>query len=229
MRTASALLLTVLLLSSLTLAESAETNSPQIPESSYEWWRAARFGIFIHWNASSVLQLGEGSWSRKNPTEQGHDYHKKGLNEMRKEPPPAIADGSYKKYLGKGGVPMEIYDNLYHVFNPSAFDAEAWVKTFKDAGAGYVVFTTKHHDGFCMFDTRLTDYKITSTPFKRDVCRELAEAWEAWGARLRALALAPAQERAIEALVEGHFGTRGWNERGGRGPAFSAQHSATSS
>ena len=147
-----------------------------IPESSYDWWRAARFGIFIHWNASSVLELGEGSWSRKNPADHGFDYHRKGLNRMAKEPPPAIADGSYRKWLRQGGVPMEVYDNLYHVFNPHAFDADAWAEMFRAAGAGYIVFTTKHHDGFCMFDSQQTDYDIMRTPFRRDIAKELAEA-----------------------------------------------------
>ncbi len=157
---------------------AADTASAplSIPESSYEWWREARFGIFIHWNASSVLQLGEGSWSRKNPTAEGEDYHRKGLNRMSKEVPAAIADGSYRKYLRQGGVPMETYDNLFHVFNPKEFDADEWARTFKAAGAGYIVFTTKHHDGFCMFDSKLTDYDIMSTPFARDIAKELSAA-----------------------------------------------------
>ena len=155
-----------------------------IPIENYEGWRAARFGVFIHWNASSVLHLGEGSWSRKNPTEQGADYHRKGLNRMSKEPPAAIADGSYRKYMRQGGVPMEIYDNLFHAFNPTNFDADAWARTFKDAGAGYVVFTAKHHDGFCMFDSAFTDYDIMATPFRRDVAKELADACRRHGLKL---------------------------------------------
>lgn len=167
---------------------SADDKSPNqnlsIPESSYDWWREARLGIFIHWNASSVLQLGEGSWSRKNPTAEGHDYHKKGLNKMERQPPEVITGGGYRKYLRQGGVPMAVYDNLFHVFNPKDFDADAWVRTFKDAGAGYIIFTTKHHDGFCMFDSKFTDYDIMSTPFARDIAKELSAACHRQGIRV---------------------------------------------
>lgn len=78
-------------------------------------------------------------------------------------------------------MPQEVYDNLFHLFNPSAFNAREWVKLFKEAGAGYVVFTSKHHDGFCMFDTKAQDYNIMHTPFRRDICKELADACRAEG------------------------------------------------
>ncbi len=68
------------------------------------------------------------------------------------------------------------YVNLYKQFNPVQFDPEAWVRLATDAGMRYMVFTTKHHDGFCMFDTALTDYKITKTPYGRDVTAMLARA-----------------------------------------------------
>jgi len=73
-------------------------------------------------------------------------------------------------------VPVEEYDRLYLKFNPQEFDAEQWVKTAKNAGMKYIVFTSKHHDGFCMFDTKQTDYSIIHSPFARDVVKELAEA-----------------------------------------------------
>jgi alpha-L-fucosidase len=68
------------------------------------------------------------------------------------------------------------YEKLVGLFNPVGFNAEKWVSVFKEAGAKYVTFTTKHHDGFCMYDSRLTDYKVTKTPFRRDVLKELVEA-----------------------------------------------------
>lgn len=68
------------------------------------------------------------------------------------------------------------YVTLYQRFNPAQFDPKAWVSLATDAGMRYMVFTTKHHDGFCMFDTALTDYKITKTPYGRDVTAMLAKA-----------------------------------------------------
>jgi alpha-L-fucosidase len=78
-------------------------------------------------------------------------------------------------------VPVEKYDNLYKEWNPTNFDAKAWVKVVKDTGAKYMVFLTKHHDGFCLFETKHTDYSIMNGPFKRDVTKELAEACKAEG------------------------------------------------
>ena len=73
---------------------------------------------------------------------------------------------------------MEIYDNLYRIFNPVKFDPDQWVQLAKDAGMKYLVFTTKHHDGFCEFDSQLTDYKITSprSPYGKDIVRQIADA-----------------------------------------------------
>ncbi len=68
------------------------------------------------------------------------------------------------------------YEKLYPQFNPTEYDADEWVAMVKDAGMKYITITSKHHDGFCMYDTRLSDYKITNTPFSRDVIAELAEA-----------------------------------------------------
>jgi alpha-L-fucosidase len=79
------------------------------------------------------------------------------------------------------GVPVEEYDALYTKFNPVKFNADAWVQTAKDAGMKYMVFTTKHHDGFCMFGTQQTDFNIMHSPFRRDVVGELAKACRGQG------------------------------------------------
>ena len=79
------------------------------------------------------------------------------------------------------GVPIAEYDNLYKHFNPVEFDADAWVKTAKDAGMKYIVLTTKHHDGFCLWDTKQTDYNIMNSPSHRDVVKELAAACKRQG------------------------------------------------
>ncbi len=78
-------------------------------------------------------------------------------------------------------TPVETYDNLYKEFNPTKFNADEWVAIAKAAGMRYIVLTTKHHDGFCLWDTKQTDYNIMNTPFKRDVVRELAEACKKGG------------------------------------------------
>jgi len=123
-----------------------------------KWFQDAKFGVFMHWNPSSLVGT-EISWGRKGP--------RPGV------PRPATR-----------GVPQEEYDNLYKKFNPVKFDAEAWIRMVRDAGAKYLIFTTKHHDGFCMFDSKLTDYDIMSTPFHRDICKELADACHKYGIKI---------------------------------------------
>lgn len=73
-------------------------------------------------------------------------------------------------------VPVEEYDSLYKRFNPVKFNADEWVSLAKSAGMKYIVLTSKHHDGFCLWNTRQTDYNIMNTPFGRDVVKELSEA-----------------------------------------------------
>jgi alpha-L-fucosidase len=78
-------------------------------------------------------------------------------------------------------TPIEEYDQLYKRFNPTKFNADEWVAVARAAGMKYMVLTTKHHDGFCLWDTRQTDYNIMNSPFKRDVVKELAEACKKGG------------------------------------------------
>ncbi len=120
------------------------------------WWQEARFGLFIHWGPVS-LKGTEIGWSR---------------------------GGQRGRRKGRGPIPVEVYDNLYRQFNPTKFNAAEWVGIAKAAGMKYLVFTSKHHDGFSMFGTELTDYKITNSPFRRDVVAELAKACHEGGLRL---------------------------------------------
>ncbi len=76
------------------------------------------------------------------------------------------------------------YDVYVRNFDPDLFDARAWVRAAKDAGMKYIVLTTKHHEGFCLFDSKYTDYKSTNTPFGRDVVKEFADACHAEGMRM---------------------------------------------
>ncbi len=73
-------------------------------------------------------------------------------------------------------VPVEEYDHLYKEFDPVLFNADAWVKTAKDAGMKYLTITAKHHDGFCLWPSKFTNYNISNTPFKKDVVGALANA-----------------------------------------------------
>ncbi|MBS1577288.1 MAG: alpha-L-fucosidase [Bacteroidetes bacterium] len=78
-------------------------------------------------------------------------------------------------------VSKEEYDSLYKEFDPVLFDADAWVKTAKDAGMKYIVFTARHHDGFCFWPTKYTTYNIMSTPYKKDVVGALNNACKKQG------------------------------------------------
>jgi alpha-L-fucosidase len=81
-------------------------------------------------------------------------------------------------------VKQQDYDSLYHEFNPVFFNATAWVKAAKDAGMKYITITSKHHDGFCLWPSKYTNYHIGNTPFKRDVVGELARACQQQGVKL---------------------------------------------
>ena len=126
-------------------------------ENKMDWWQDAKFGLFIHWGPSSVAGV-EISWAR-----QTHPFDWPGELNV---------------------VPDEEYDALYKQFNPVNFDADALVRTAKEAGMKYLVITAKHHDGFAMWPTKLSDYNISNTPFKRDICKELAEACRKHGLKL---------------------------------------------
>ncbi len=132
----------------LTRAEEVKTQDdkglPKTGEVDLQWWREARFGMFVHWGPVS-LKGTEIGWSRG------------------------------------AQVPTEEYDQLYKQFNPTEFDAEEWARIAKDAGMKYLVITSKHHDGFCIWDTKYTDYNIMHTPFGRDVLKELSDACKKHG------------------------------------------------
>jgi alpha-L-fucosidase len=166
-------LLNILVLAFLCNIVAAESKGPTMKD--YDWWRNARFGVFMHWGPASVLALGGGSWDRAcNP--QGNNPSTNSTTPGKL--PSEIADNSYMEYFSnrKGNVPQKIYDNLYQVFNPVKFNAEKLIANIKNAGAKYIVFTTKHHDGFCMFDSKYTDYDIMNTPYAKDILKQLTDA-----------------------------------------------------
>jgi len=119
-----------------------------------EWFRDAKFGIFIHWGLYAELA---------------------GAGEMKVE----------AWVMQNKRIPIDKYERLADFFNPIAFDAEEWVLAFKSAGANYVTITSKHHEGFAMYDSAVSDYDIVDrTPFGRDVLAELKAACDKHGLKL---------------------------------------------
>ena len=82
----------------------------------------------------------------------------------------------HEQILWRYRMQRKQYEQLVGQFDPVAFDPEAWLDILQDAGMQYVCFTTKHHDGFCLWDTKQTDYNVMGTPYGRDVLRLLADA-----------------------------------------------------
>lgn len=81
-------------------------------------------------------------------------------------------------------IPDDTYNKYFENFNPDLFDATEWAKAAKEAGMKYAVLTTKHHEGFCLFNSKYTDFKITNTPFGRDLVKEYADAFRAEGLKV---------------------------------------------
>ena len=134
-------------------------NSPQTKKLSDDerlvWWRDASFGLFIHWGAYSI---------------PGGERDGK------------ICRGGAEWIMDKLDYTIEDYEKVVAQFNPVKFNADEWVSIAKDAGMKYIVITSKHHDGFCLWDSKITDYDIMdASPFKRDIIKELSEACKKQG------------------------------------------------
>lgn len=76
-------------------------------------------------------------------------------------------------------IPDEVYQKYFERFDPDLYDPELWAKATRDAGMKYFVVTTKHHDGFCLWDTDQTDYKVTNTPYGKDLIAPMVDAYRA--------------------------------------------------
>ena len=127
-----------------------------------QWWREARYGMFLCWGPVSLTGL-EIGWSRGAPR-----------------------GGEFRVIKGQGPTPVEVYDNLYKKWKPDKFNARQWVQTALDGGMKYMIFLVKHHDGFCLYDTKLTDYKSTSSQaaWRKDVLADVADACHDMGLKL---------------------------------------------
>jgi len=133
-------------------------EAPHTQNDRMAWWREARFGMFIHWG---LYAIPAGVWKGR------------------------CIPGIGEWIMHNARIPVKEYEKLAKRFNPIKFDAKEWVRIAKMAGMKYMVITAKHHDGFCMFDTDLTDYNIVkATPFGRDPLKELSEACKEEGIRL---------------------------------------------
>jgi len=124
------------------------------PDDRMAWWRDARFGMFVHWGLYSILA---GEWNGRT------DYAEWIRNNAK--------------------IPLGEYDTLTARFNPTGFDADRLASLAAGAGAKYLVITTKHHDGFCLFDTKQTDFSAMHTPYQRDIMRMVADACRRHGVK----------------------------------------------
>jgi len=127
-------------------APAPETTSQR--DARMQWWREARFGMFIHWG---LYAIPAGQWNGQ-PT--------KGIGEW---------------IMDRANIPMADYEKLASQFNPTKYDPAQWARLAKQAGMKYVVITSKHHDGFCLFDSKATKYDmVDATPYGKDLLRPLA-------------------------------------------------------
>ncbi len=133
-------------------------ETPAQRDARMQWWREARFGMFIHWGVYSV---------------PAGTYHGTRV--------PSIGEW----IMNNAKIPVSDYRAFAKEFNPVKYDADQWVRTAKEAGMKYIVITSKHHDGFAMFDSKASDWNIVkATPFGRDPLKELAAACRKHGLKL---------------------------------------------
>ena len=123
------------------------------------WWREAKFGMFIHWGVYSALA---GEW--KGVPVKGYSEH----------------------IMRLAKIPRQTYlDEVVRPFNPTAFNADEWVRKAKETGMQYIIITAMHHDGVAMFDSKVDDYNVMATSkFGRDPLKELKAACDRQGIKL---------------------------------------------
>jgi alpha-L-fucosidase len=135
-----------------------DAESPAQRDARMQWWREARFGMFIHWGLYSIPA---GEWHGQRTTHIGEWI----MNDL--------------------SIPVSDYKAFAPQFNPTGFSAHDIVALAKSAGMKYIVITAKHHDGFAMFDSKVDGFNIVAaTPFKRDPLKELAEECRKQGVKL---------------------------------------------
>jgi alpha-L-fucosidase len=154
---ATALLMTPMLVRAAEIVQSNAPETQQERDVRMAWWRQAKFGLFIHWGVYSVPA---GYYQGK-----------------------SVGGGEW--IMNHAKIPKAEYQAFAKEFNPVKFNADDWVKIAKDAGMKYIVITSKHHDGFAMYDSKASDWNIVkATPFGRDPLMELAAACRKQGIKL---------------------------------------------
>ncbi|MCX6997390.1 MAG: alpha-L-fucosidase [Kiritimatiellaeota bacterium] len=137
---------------------SRANETPAQHDARMQWWREANFGMFIHWGVYAQL----------------------GGNYQGKESP-GVAEWIMRNLQ----IPKAEYEAIARQFNPVKYDPDAWVRLAKEAGMKYIVITSKHHDGFALFDTKASDWNVVkATPYGKDLLKPLAEACKKHGIRL---------------------------------------------
>lgn len=132
-----------------------------------EWFKNAKFGIFVHWGLYSIL---------------GGEYNGTVLTPKVDKKKFPHGQTWYAEWIQmRLDVPQDEYQALAQTFNPVGFDADEWIRRVKDSGARYFVITSKHHDGFALWDSKVSPFNIMNTPFKRDVLAELVAACKKHG------------------------------------------------
>lgn len=183
----------LLLLAGLSAARAQTDESPdpyanetkEQKDARMNWWREARFGMFIHWGVYAV--------------------------------PAGTYDGKRIPGIGEwimnwGQIPCATYQAYAKDFNPVKYDADAWVRLAKKAGMKYIVITAKHHDGFALFDSAVTEWDVAgATPYKKDLLAPLAEACRKHGLKL-GFYYSQAQD---------------WNHKGGAGNNWDPTHAGS--
>lgn len=131
-----------------------------------DWFKEAKFGMFVHWGLYSIL---EGSYGGKTLPDTSWAYGKSWYAEWIQQ---------------RLRVPRNEYQALVKKFNPVKFDVEAWILEAKNAGMKYFVITAKHHDGFALWDSKVSTYDMGSTAYRKDILGELAKACRKHGLKL---------------------------------------------
>ena len=139
-------------------ADPYENETQEQRDARMKWWREAKFGMFIHWGVYSVPA---GTYKGKQ------------------------IGGIGEWIMNSAKIPVAEYREFAKQFNPVKYNPDEWVKLAKEAGMKYIIITSKHHDGFALFDSKVTEWDVVdATPYKKDLLKPLSEACRKYGVKL---------------------------------------------